>query len=165
MKQLSFFDTSTAISNSLWTMHIDGASRNNPGPAGVGIVIDKDNEPIWQEGFYIGTKTNNQAEYLALVIGLWWIQMNAQKGDALTIFSDSQLLVYQLQGKYTVKSPDLVALYRCAQNFMQGYRVISTHVLREYNTRADMYANKGIDEKKSVPVACKQALHQHGIFI
>ena len=56
-----------------WAIHIDGASRNNPGKAGAGVVMKKDGEVVSREGFYLGIKTNNQAEYYALLLSLFFV--------------------------------------------------------------------------------------------
>jgi Ribonuclease HI len=56
-------------------LFVDGASRNNPGQAGVGIYLLKDGEPVEKQGLYVGVKTNNQAEYLALLLGLLFLKI------------------------------------------------------------------------------------------
>ena len=75
MKQLDLFNNDqqspTTKKPSVWALFVDGASRNNPGPSGAGIYIEKDNILEIKEGYYLGIKTNNQAEYLALVLGLF----------------------------------------------------------------------------------------------
>ena len=62
-----------------WRLFIDGASKNNPGPAGSGFVLFKNKEIICRQGFYLGTKTNNQAEYYALVLGIFFAKKYMQK--------------------------------------------------------------------------------------
>ena len=54
-----------------WKLFIDGASRNNPGRSGAGVYLLKNEKPVYQEGFYLGIKTNNEAEYLALLLGVF----------------------------------------------------------------------------------------------
>ena len=84
VKQLSFFNEQIDTSDSLpikitqkatvWKMYIDGASRSNPGPAGAGIYVSIDGKPIAQWAFYLHERTNNQAEYYALLLGLYCLQ-------------------------------------------------------------------------------------------
>src|SRR5579862_8217660 len=107
MKQLTLFDaheTSSKQTASSWRVCIDGASRNNPGPSGAGIFITKNKKAIYEEGFYLGKKTNNQAEYLALVIALFFLHEHAHSADAIHIISDSELLVKQVRGVYKVRN-------------------------------------------------------------
>lgn len=73
--QMNLFEERASVKNrSYWKLFIDGASRNNPGPSGIGIFLLKNDQPFVSEGFFIGVKTNNQAEYLALVVGLFFVQ-------------------------------------------------------------------------------------------
>lgn len=134
-----------------WELYVDGAARNNPGPAGAGIYITKDGEPFVQQGFYLGVKTNNQAEYLALLLGVYSAGLHMSKGDALTIKSDSELLVRQLNGVYKVKNPGLTQLYHGVRSYLQTLHYIIQHVPREQNKIADKLANMGIDKKIEVP--------------
>src|ERR1700733_1037262 len=83
-----------------WKLFIDGAARNNPGPAGAGIYITKNDKPFKKLGFYLGVKTNNQAEYGALLLGLHALKATWDSRDHLDIISDSQLLVRQFKGEY-----------------------------------------------------------------
>src|ERR1700736_5606512 len=64
-----------------WQLFVDGAARNNPGPAGAGIYILKNGTPFIKQGFYLGSKTNNQAEYLALVLGLCQLRSVMKPAD------------------------------------------------------------------------------------
>lgn len=134
-------------------LFIDGASRNNPGPAGAGIYLLKDNICILEKGFYLGSKTNNQAEYIALIIGL---DLSLQlikpelNNNILNIFSDSLLLVNQIKGIYKVKNPDLILLYQKSKNLLSACQYQITHVLREKNKFADKLANYGIDNKTCI---------------
>lgn len=156
MKQFSIFNKSLGKHESdpkdshpgnCWTLYVDGASRNNPGPAGAGVYLLKNNEPFLKKGFFLGTKTNNQAEYLALLIGLFFLDAQLSDHDMLKIFSDSQLLVRQLKQEYRVKHPDLIPLYACARSFLKDKPYIVKHIMREHNAVADELANIGIDNK------------------
>lgn len=139
-------------------MFVDGAARNNPGPAGAGIYLVKDKQKELAQGFFLGTKTNNQAEYLALIIGLI-VSMPKVGQEHLQIVSDSLLLVNQLNGIYRVKNPELQVLYQKARKLLSliSYDVI--HVLREKNLDADKMANLGIDHKIALTPEIKEILH------
>ena len=93
---------------------------------------------------YMGTATNNQAEYTALLLAL----EEAQKlgAEELEICADSELLVHQIKGEYKVKHPGLIPLFRKAQALLQSFRKRTIrHVRREENTEADHLANEAID--------------------
>ncbi len=128
------------------TLRTDGASRGNPGPAGIGVVIEADGEPGRLEFFeYIGETTNNVAEYRALLRGL----SEAEKigAAALTVRSDSELLVRQLNGEYKVKAGHLKPLFLDAVRRLRRFpaaRIL--HVGREENAAADFLANRAIDD-------------------
>jgi len=126
------------------SMYIDGAARGNPGPAAYAVVLARPGEPVVEEADTIGTATNNVAEYTALVTGL---ELAAELGvKKLAVFSDSELLVKQMNGEYRVKNPDLLELYREAKRLAAGFNKITlTHVRRENNARADEIGNEALD--------------------
>jgi ribonuclease HI len=126
----------------------DGAARGNPGPAGLGIVLEDDQGMrLWGGHRYIGTATNNQAEYLALIEGLK--EVGRWKPDRLEVFLDSQLVVEQLAGRYRVKNHDLRELHNKARALLGGFdEAVVNHVPREKNRGADALANRAIDENK-----------------
>src|SRR5215510_12938016 len=92
-----------------WTVHLDGASRGNPGAAAYAVVIERPGHEAWEESDRLGRTTNNVAEYTALIRALE--RCLEFGGKKLTIFSDSELLVKQMNGEYKVKSADLRSLY------------------------------------------------------
>ncbi|MFA6263639.1 MAG: ribonuclease HI family protein [Candidatus Babeliales bacterium] len=134
---------------------IDGAARGNPGPAGVGIAISHNRKLVVEKGFYLGEKTNNQAEYTALVCALALAHAFCEKHHIVTphfyIFSDSELLVRQMTGKYAIKNTALVHLKGVAVQLLKNCTHTFTHVLREKNKVADKLANLGIDKKIKIP--------------
>lgn len=146
-----------------WTVYIDGASRNNPGKAGAGIVLKKDGQNVAIEGFYLGVKTNNQAEYLALLLALYFVNKYATSQDVIRIVSDSQLLVRQFLGQYRVKNEGLKPLHHIAQQWAQQRTIEILHVLRADNKEADALANKGIDSKKPLPSSFIEALKEYHV--
>src|SRR5437762_9477283 len=97
-KQLSFLSASDIKSDHVpsespveWQLYVDGASRNNPGFSGAGIFITKNSIPCYKQGFFLGIKTNNQAEYLACILGMYMLEhiLGYHKDEILTVFSDS----------------------------------------------------------------------------
>jgi ribonuclease HI len=136
---------------SQWKLFVDGASRNNPGPSGAGIYIEKDGILFFKDGYYLGKKTNNQAEYLALLLGLFVLEEHVQKGELVHIISDSQLLVRQLNGIYKVKEPSLQRLHMFCKTRMLQFDATIGHVLRDQNIQADAMANHGVDSKNFPP--------------
>ena len=128
------------------TIHIDGASRGNPGPAAYAVVLARPGMPVVEEADTIGKATNNIAEYTALVEGL---RLATELGvKKLSIFSDSELMVKQMKGEYRVKNPELLDLYNEAKRLAAGFEKIDiTHVRREQNARADELGNAALDGK------------------
>ena len=128
------------------TIHIDGGSRGNPGPAAFAFVIQRPGEPAVEHAETIGKTTNNVAEYTALVAALGRAADLGLK--TFQVFSDSELLVKQMNGEYRVKSADLQDLYQEAQHLRKQFdRVTLTHVRRELNKRADELCNLVLDGK------------------
>lgn len=130
-------------------MYTDGGSRGNPGDAGIGIAIfdEKDNTVV-QISRYIGTQTNNAAEYYALVRGLE--EIIALGAVWVEIYMDSELVVKQIKGEYRVKSEALKPLYEIARAYLaslKGYSI--NHIGRDGNKLADKLANCGMDSKNS----------------
>jgi ribonuclease HI len=130
-------------------LHVDGASRGNPGEAGFGIhVTAPDGSEIAALFGYLGKATNNVAEYQALLHGLRFAL--ARGAAAVEVFSDSELLVRQLEGRYRVKNAGLQPLYREAQSLLARFaKARVAHVPRERNREADALANRAVDERAS----------------
>ena len=126
------------------TMHIDGASRGNPGKAAYAVVLARPGQPVVEEADTIGVASNNVAEYTALVEGL---SLAAELGvKRLAVFSDSELLVKQMGGAYKVKNEDLRGLYEEACRLRKLFEQVTiTHVRREQNKRADAIGNDALD--------------------
>ena len=122
----------------LLTIHTDGASRGNPGPAAYAYVIDRDGEDPIEEAGRAGRMTNNQAEYTALVRALEHaLELGAD--HRVVVHSDSELLVKQMRGEYRVKNEDLRDLYEEARVLCGRFRgkVTFSHVRREENRRTE----------------------------
>lgn len=172
MKQLSIFDHAFKKIESCdpeksiyWKLFIDGAARNNPGPAGAGLFLLKNDAPVEQRGFFLGNKTNNQAEYFALLLGLFYLKKHICQGDLVLIISDSQLLVRQVIGQYKVKNKELKPMCSLAHVLLEGITYNVVHVLREENQQADALANKGIDKKYKPPQQFLELLDKYEIPI
>jgi ribonuclease HI len=123
----------------------DGGSRGNPGPAGAGaLLLDSSGNTLEELSRFLGSATNNVAEYQGLIMGL---EAAAKRGAvSLEVRLDSELLVKQLNGQYRVKSPHLKPLYEKAKGLLQGFsqsKVI--HVRCEFNKEADRLANLAMD--------------------
>ncbi len=128
------------------TIYTDGASRNNPGEAGAGVFSLRDNEPIEKIARYLGTTTNNIAEYTAAIIGLEHaVRLGA---SSVKLNADSELLVKQLNGQYKVKNEGLKPLHARAKELIARIGSVEVqYIPREKNKDADALANKAIDEK------------------
>jgi ribonuclease HI len=129
------------------TVHIDGAARGNPGPAAYAMVLRRPGEPVIEEAETMGTATNNVAEYTALIRAL---ERACELGiRTLAVFSDSELIVKQMNGEYRVKNADLQDLYREAQALRKRFeRVTLTHVRRAQNADADRLCNEALDRDR-----------------
>jgi ribonuclease HI len=130
-------------------IHIDGASRGNPGEAAFGVFVADDAGRTVAELYgYLGRATNNVAEYQALLHALRYAL--AQGARRVRVFSDSELVVKQIDGRYRVKHPDMVPLYRDATSLLRQFeRASVAHVRREQNKEADRLANRALDERAS----------------
>ncbi len=128
-----------------YIVHTDGAARGNPGPAAIGVVIEDDQgHTVYEASRTLGVRTNNEAEYLALITALEYLKDVRPKEAEFRL--DSELVVKQLSGQYKVKEPRLQALHGQAVmllNAVPKYRF--RHVPREENTRADELANEALD--------------------
>jgi ribonuclease HI len=128
------------------TIYTDGASRNNPGEAGAGVSIMSHGRPLEGISRYLGTTTNNIAEYTAAIIGLERaVQLGASK---VRLFADSELMVKQLNGLYKVKNEGLKPLHARVKELIARIGSVEVqYIPREQNRDADALANKAIDEK------------------
>ena len=130
----------------LLTVSCDGAARGNPGPAGIGVVVEGPGGRVLTEvAKGIGVATNNVAEYTAAIEGL---RRAAELGAKKVVLrSDSRLLIEQLSGRWRVKNPTLIRLHEEVRALLGGFQSISfEHLPRELNRAADRLANRGVDE-------------------
>lgn len=135
-------------------IHIDGGSRGNPGPAAAGVVVRAADDGIvlHEAGLFLGKTTNNVAEYRGLLAALEAAtRLNVTHAE---VFSDSELLVRQMNGQYRVKKPHLRKLFEQAKEMadaFDGFKI--AHVRREKNADADRLVNRALDLKRDVDAA------------
>jgi probable phosphoglycerate mutase len=135
----------TTTTRTGFTLRCDGGSRGNPGPAAYGFVLaDAGGREVEARGEYIGTATNNVAEYRALIAGL---QAAVEHGASpLAVVMDSELVIRQMTGQYKVKNAGLKPLHTEAKAAAAKLsKVTWSSVAREDNTRADALVNEALD--------------------
>ncbi len=130
-------------------IYADGGSRGNPGPAASGFVVQGKSY-----GEFLGTKTNNFAEYTAIILGLKKLKSilgtTRAKQAHVEVRADSQLAVRQLMRQYKVEHPDIVPLFVQVLNAMMDFASVTfTHIPREQNKQADAAVNEVLDKKAS----------------
>lgn len=128
--------------------YIDGASRYNPGPAGIGVCIFDDQGKILKEvSEFLGEATNNVAEWSAYIRALE--ASRDLRGSELIVFTDSQLLCEQVRGSYKVREPRLQVLYKKAKGLEKLFNKVSvTLIPREKNKLADRLAKRAAASKE-----------------
>lgn len=129
----------------VWVVNTDGGARGNPGPGGAGIVLrSPEGGVVAKGGAYLGSVTNNVAEYEAL---LWGMRAALAHGATrLMVRADSELVVKQLRGEYRVKNEGLKPLFCQAQGLRRAFEAVEfVHVRREDNAEADAMANEAMD--------------------
>jgi ribonuclease HI len=127
------------------TVFTDGASKGNPGVAGIGIVFyrDSETEPLATIAERIPDTTNNVAEYKALLRGL--SEALLRGADEVAVRTDSELMAKQINGQYAVKSADLQPLFFEAKQLLARFEKAEVkHIFREANAIADKLANQGV---------------------
>lgn len=129
-------------------LYTDGASRGNPGAAAIGVVLkDERGNEIEAIGESIGTATNNEAEYRALLRGL---ERAAHHATEIEVRTDSELMARQLKGIYKVRAANLKSLHEQAQRALKKFkRATIVIVPRELNRQADELANQALNSSRS----------------
>lgn len=133
-----------------FTIHADGGSRGNPGPSGAGATIhDAEEKLVATISEFLGTRTNNYAEYEAVILAFHKLSemLGAEVGETeVRVKMDSELVVKQMKGIYKVKHPVLKEQNARLLKAMEPFAKVSfTHVYREDNSEADALANKAMD--------------------
>jgi ribonuclease HI len=132
-----------------YIIHTDGGSRNNPGKAAIGVVIEQNGKLIHEFGKTIGIATNNVAEYTAVVEALQYMNTLEKTGERVIHFIlDSQLVVNQLNGLFKIKDSTLREFVFKVRHLEQevGGHISYEAVRREQNKRADYFVNRALDE-------------------
>lgn len=150
--------------------NIDGGSRGNPGPGAAGFVLkDSGGNQLLAKGIVLGRTTNNVAEYSSLVKAL---EAAGELGaEQITVFSDSELLVKQINAQYRVKSKLIKPLYEQATNLLDGFKSWKVrHITRDKNKQADSLVNRALDaghdiESKREPTKPKRKPIRLGVLI
>jgi ribonuclease HI len=131
------------------TIHTDGGSRGNPGNAGGGVVVLQDGREIFANSFGFGKKTNNEAEYLAVVEALKWLKKFSAKQlpTRVDFFLDSKLVAEQLSKNWRIKELRLKPLASQCWKIIGAlpYSISFNHIKRENNVLADLLANQAMD--------------------
>jgi ribonuclease HI len=128
-------------------IYTDGGARGNPGPAGIGAILNNEKgERVAEVSEYIGETTNNQAEYKAVVAAI--AKAKELGAEELDFFLDSELVVKQLNREYKVRDKDLAPLFMKIYNAMMGFKKVTfKHVRREFNAEADKLVNIALDKE------------------
>ena len=133
--------------NDKLTIFTDGAARGNPGPAAIGVVIkDEKGKNVAAISRCLGATTNNQAEYRGIIAALEKaLSLGARQ---VAVYSDSELMVKQINGQYRIKNAALQPLYAEVVKLtgrLDSFKI--SHICREQNSEADALANKALDGK------------------
>ena len=129
--------------------YVDGGSLGNPGPSGIGVVIEGCAGGTIRIARSIGHQDNNVAEYVALLEALQCAL--ALKAKALHVYSDSQVVVRQMRGEYACRSPRLYSLHWICLKLTRSLKFSITHVPRERNAEANGLANSAVRERLNPP--------------
>jgi ribonuclease HI len=126
--------------------YVDGGSLGNPGPAGIGVVIDVPEGQKIRIAKWIGRQDNNVAEYLALLEALQCaLKLRAR---AIHVYSDSQVVVRQMTGQYACRSPRLYSLHWTCRKLIRSLDFSISHVPREYNAEANALASSAARKRR-----------------
>lgn len=136
-----------------FTIFADGGSRGNPGPAGSGAVVrDEKGKTVLEVSEYLGTTTNNVAEYTAVLRALERLAVHIEgktKDAEVSVFMDSKLVVEQMNGNWKVKHPNMKPLAASVAEEVRKFKKVTfAHIPREKNADADALANEAMDRKR-----------------
>jgi len=127
--------------------YVDGGSLGNPGPSGIGVVIEGSHAGKIRIAKWIGRQDNNVAEYVALLEALQCaLTLNAK---TLHVYSDSEVMVKQMRGEYACRSPRLYSLNWICRRLARSFDFSISHVRREHNTEANGLANSAVRNQSS----------------
>jgi ribonuclease HI len=127
--------------------YVDGGSFGNPGPSGIGVVIDGFESGKVRIAKWIGCQDNNVAEYVALLEAIQCALASKAKG--LHVFSDSEVVVKQMKGEYSCGSSRLYSLNWVCRKLTRSFEFSISHIRREHNTEANSLANSAVRKRLS----------------
>jgi ribonuclease HI len=122
--------------------YVDGGSLGNPGPSGIGVIIDGCERGPVRIAKWIGHQDNNVAEYMALLEALQYAVTS--KAKALHVYSDSEVVVRQMRGEYSCRSSRLYSLHWTCRKLARALVFSISHVRRENNIEANRLANTAV---------------------
>ena len=131
--------------------YVDGGSHGSPGPSGIGVVIEKPDGEMIRIAKWIGHQDNNVAEYAALLEALQ--RALEMKATALHVFTDSQLVVKQMTGEYSCRSPRLYSLNWICRKLARSLDFAIAHIPRNHNQEANRLANHAARRRNEAPAA------------
>lgn len=136
----------------------DGGSRGNPGNAATGVVIykvpaeisfveTKHSKAIYEDSKFIGTATNNEAEYKALINALEWLSKNLAEIEKVEVYLDSKLVVEQINKNWKIKDVRMSKFANDVWKILEGINIDVKffHIRREKNLEADALVNQALD--------------------
>ena len=126
--------------------YVDGGSLGSPGSSGIGVIIDRGSEGTIRIAKWIGRQDNNVAEYVALLEALQCAL--ALKAKKLHVYSDSQVVVRQMSGEYTCRSPRLYSLHWICRKLARSFRFSISHIPRENNAEANRLASSAAHRRR-----------------
>ncbi len=126
---------------------VDGGSLGNPGPSGIGVVIEGSERGTIRIAKWIGHQDNNVAEYVALLEALQCAL--SLEAKALHVYSDSEVMVRQMRGEYNCRSPRLYSLNWICRKLARSFNFSISHVRREHNSEANGLANSAVSKRLS----------------
>ena len=126
--------------------YVDGGCLGNPGPSGIGVIINDGGDPV-RIAKWIGHQDNNVAEYAALMEALQYAVR--RKASKLHVYSDSQVVVRQMTGEYVCRSPRLYSLHWTCQKLARSLKFSISHVKRDLNVEANRLAQLAVSQRAS----------------
>ncbi len=129
------------------TVFCDGGARGNPGPAAAGVAIFCQEKPLFQAGVFLGRRTNNEAEYQAVILALEWLEQHWPAAKKITFYLDSRLVVSQVNGRFRLRAANLRPLLAQVKEKISQLKgkVDFVYVPREKNRLADQLVNQALD--------------------
>lgn len=139
------------MSKKFLKIYCDGGARGNPGPAAAAFVALRDGESVlFKNARYLGTKTNNEAEYSAVILALKWLSENPgyASEDIIHFYLDSELVTKQLSGNFKIKSKNLAKLFFVVRSLEKKLlaKTKYNYIPRVKNRLSDYMVNKALDE-------------------